>query len=282
MEIEHVEGYFESTQGTRLYGHAWRPASPPRSVVGIIHGLSEHGGRFTNIADALVSRGHAVHAFDLRGFGRSSGQTGHLMSWAEYRDDMRAFLRRIASLEPGRPVFLYGHSMGGLVLGEFALRHPEGLSGIILSAPSFESMGVAKPWLVHSARLFSRLLPRMPLKVPLEAEALSRDPAWVKRYQEDPLVRRWCSARWAVEALDANAWTKAHAADLSLPLLMIHGSDDRINTLGGARRFFDAVKHTDKAFHVVPGGLHEPHNDPGHELVFEQVEAFLSAHLPRT
>ncbi|WNG22666.1 lysophospholipase [Cystobacter fuscus] len=281
MAIAHEEGFFESTQGVRLHGQAWRPPGEPRSVVGIVHGVGEHGGRFTNVVEALVSRGHAVHAIDLRGYGRSSGQRGHVMSWSEYQDDMRAFLKQLSTREPGKPVFLYGHSMGGLVVLDYVLRHPEGLAGIIISGAALESVGVAKPWLVNSARLFSRLVPRLPLPVPLEAEALSSDPAWVKRYREDPLVHRKGTARWAVEAIDANEWIKAHAAELRVPMLMLHGAEDRINTVEGSRRFFDAVKLTDKKLHLVPGGYHEPHNDPGKEQVFELVEEFLSAHLPR-
>jgi alpha-beta hydrolase superfamily lysophospholipase len=280
MLMEHAEDTVESAGGLRLYYQAWRPPGEPRTVVAIVHGIGEHSGRFKNIVDFLVARGHAVYAVDLRGHGRSPGQRGHLLSWSEYREDVRAFLGRISAREPGRPLFIYGHSMGGLVVLDYVLRHPEGLSGIVISGPPFESVGVATPLLVTMARLLSRLWPSFVLDVPLEAAALSRDAATVAQYLADPLVHRKGSARWAVEAIEANAFVVAHAADLRLPLLMLHGEQDRINTAAGTRRFFDSVPNPDKQFYVVPGGYHEPHTEPDHEQVLQRVEDFLLAHVP--
>lgn len=276
----HVEETIESADGVRLYCQGWRSSGTPVAVVGIVHGIGEHGGRFMRLVEALVERGHAVYAVDLRGHGRSPGQRGHLMKWAEYRDDVGSFVRALSAREPGRPLFLYGHSMGGLVVADYLLHHPEGIQGTILSGPPFESVGVATPLMVLSARILSRLWPSCPLKVPLEAEALSRDADAVASYRGDPLVHQECSARWAAEAIDANLWVKAHAEELRVPLLMLHGEEDRINTAAGTRRFFEAVRLTDKTLHLVPGGLHEPHNDPGHEDVFQRVAEHIAAHLP--
>ncbi|WP_395820315.1 lysophospholipase [Archangium minus] len=280
MSMEHTEDTVESAGGLKLYYQAWRPPGQPRTAVAIIHGIGEHSGRFKNIVDYLVARGHAVYALDLRGHGRSPGQRGHLMSWSEYREDVKAFLGRISTREPGRPLFLYGHSMGGLVVLDYVLRHPEGLSGTIISGPPFESVGVATPLLVASARILSRLWPTFALDVPLEAEALCRDRERITQYLGDPLVHRRCSVRWAAEALDAGAWVKAHAAELRLPLLLLHGEEDRINTAAGTRRFFESVSYPDKTLHLVPGGYHEPHSDPGYEQVLQRVEEHLLSHMP--
>ncbi|HSP82034.1 MAG TPA: lysophospholipase [Myxococcaceae bacterium] len=279
--MENAEDTFESEGGLRLRYQWWRPEGEPRTVVAIVHGIGEHGGRFGNIVDYLVPRGHAVYAVDLRGHGRSPGQRGHLMRWSEYREDVRTFLGTIAAREPGRPLFLLGHSMGGLIVLEYLLRHPEGVRGTIISGAPFESVGVATPFLVTMARIMSRLWPRLPLDVPLEPEALCREPVAVARYLEDPLVHRKCSARWATEAIDANLWVKANAAALRVPLLLLHGEEDRINTAAGARGFFEAVTLPDKELYLVPGGYHEPHNDPGHEQVLQKVEAHLLAHVER-
>ncbi|QRK04388.1 lysophospholipase [Archangium violaceum] len=278
--MEHTQDTVGSAGGLKLYYQAWKPPGQPRTVVAIIHGIGEHSGRFKNIVDYLVARSHAVYALDLRGHGRSPGQRGHLMSWSEYREDVKAFLGRISTREPGRPLFIYGHSMGGLIVLDYVLRHPEGLSGTIISGPPFESVGVATPLLVTSARILSRLWPTFALDVPLEAEALCKDPTVVAHYLGDPLVHRRCSVRWAAEALDAGEWVKAHAADLRLPLLMLHGEEDRINTAAGTRRFFESVSLADKALHLVPGGYHEPHSDPGYEQVLQRVEDHLLSHMP--
>ncbi len=280
MLMEHVEDTFESAGGLKVYYQAWLPRMEPRTVLAIIHGIGEHGGRFKNLVSYFVARGHAVYALDLRGHGRSPGQRGHLLSWSEYREDVRAFFRRISSREPGRPVFLYGHSMGGLVVLDYVLRHPAGLSGTVISGPPFEPVGVATPLLVTAARILSRLWPTFALEVPLEPAALCRDPAVVSHYLADGLVHRKCSARWAVEAMEANVWVKAHASDLRIPLLMLHGEADRINTAAGTHRFFDSVSYPDKKLYLIPGGYHEPHSDPGHEQVLQVVEDYLLSHVP--
>ncbi|MCY1075957.1 alpha/beta hydrolase [Archangium lansingense] len=280
MVMQHVEETVESAGGLRLYYQAWRPPQEPRAVVAIIHGIGEHSGRFRNLVNYLTARGHAVYALDLRGHGRSPGQRGHLLSWSEYREDVRAFLAKVSAREPGRPLFAYGHSMGGLITLDYVLRHPEGLSGTIISGPPFESVGVATPLLVLSARVLSLIWPVFALEVPLEPEALCRDPAVVSHYLKDPLVHRKASARWAVEAIEANVWVKDHAAELRLPLLLLHGEEDRINTAAGSRQFFESVSFPDKKLHLVPGGYHEPHNDPGYEQVLQQVEEFLLSHVP--
>ena len=121
MRMEHVEETWEAPDGARLYFQHWWPEAGPQAVVVLIHGIGEHSGRFRRLVQALVSRGHAVYALDLRGHGRSPGQRGHLMAWTEYREDVRAFVSTVAAREPGRPLFTYGHSMGGLIVLDYVL-----------------------------------------------------------------------------------------------------------------------------------------------------------------
>ena len=277
--MEHAEATFESADGLRLYYQRWRPQGEPRTVLLIVHGIGEHSGRFKRIVDYFVARDHAVYALDLRGHGRSPGRRGHLLSWSEYREDVRTFVERISTLEPGRPLFIYGHSMGGLVVLDYVLHHPKGLSGTIISGPPFEST-VATPTLIAAALILSRFWPTFPIKVNLEAEALCRDPAVVADYLADPLVHRKCTARWAAEAITAGRWVTDHASELRVPLLMIHGEADRINTVAGCRNFFERVRFPDKRLYLVPGGYHEPHSDPGYEHVLHLVEEHMLSHVP--
>lgn len=279
MAMNHAEETFESSGGLRLHYQRWLPEGEPRTVVAIVHGITEHSGRFKRIIDTLVPRGHAVYAVDLRGHGRSPGQRGHLMSWSEYLDDVKAFVGMVSSREAGRPLFLYGHSMGGLIALDYVLRHPEGLSGTIISGPPFQS-AVATPLLIAASKLLSRLWPTLSLAVNLETAALCRDPAVVADYLADPLVHRSCSARWAAEAIASGEWVKANASRLSIPILLLHGDADRINLLAGTRQFFDSLSFSDKQLHVVPGGYHEPHSDPGYEQVLLRVEEFMLSRMP--
>lgn len=277
--MNHAEGTFESTGGLKLYYQRWSPHGEPRTALAIVHGIGEHSGRFQNIVNHFVARGHAVYALDLRGHGRSPGLRGHLMSWLEYIEDVRAFLTLISTKESGRPLFLYAHSMGGLIGMEYVLRYPEGLSGVIISGPPFES-AVVTPTLILSSLLLGKLRPTHPLKVNLVPEAMCNDPAVVAAYLADPLVHRQCTARWAFEALKAVAWIKSHIADWRVPLLMLHGEKDDVNPPRGARQVFDKVPYPDKKMHLAPGGFHEPHSDIGYEQVLQLVEEFVLSHLP--
>ena len=277
--MQHREGSFRGAGGLDLYCQSWRPPEAPRAALAIVHGFGEHSGRYMNVVRHLVPRGFAVHGFDLRGSGRSPGQRGHVDDWGEFRGDVHAFLATVGSEEPGRPLFLMGHSMGGLIVLDHVLRDPSGLKGLIVSGPSLEPVGVAKPYLVAIARLLSRVWPRFSLDVGLEVAAVSRDPAVVEAFERDPLRNSRGSVRWGTESLAVIAWIKAHAADLAIPLLMVQGGADRLVSPAGTRAFFDAVTFPDKEIHVYEDGYHEPHNDVDHERVLSDVASWLDRHL---
>ncbi|HEX8698893.1 MAG TPA: alpha/beta hydrolase, partial [Myxococcaceae bacterium] len=211
--------------------------------------------------------------------GRSPGQRGHINSWAEYRDDVKAFLGHVAKQEPGRPVFLLGHSLGSIIALDYVLHHSQGLSGLILSGLAVDPVGAATPLLVAIARLMSRVWPTLSIAVKLDKTALSRIPEVVSEYIADPLVHGLGSARWGTESLNTIDWCKAHASELQLPLLVVHGESDRINTAAGARQVYEAARSQDKRLVLVPGGHHEPHNDLGREQTFQALEEYLGKRL---
>ncbi len=284
--MEHREGSFAASDGLELYRQCWRPEGRTRAALAIVHGMGEHSGRYQNVIHALVPKGYVIHGFDLRGCGRSPGQRGHIDSWSQFRGDLDAFLRSVREQErlicppPGEsgvPLFLMGHSMGGLIVLDYVLRRPEGLVGTLLSAPGLEPLGVAKPWMVLVARLLTRIWPRFALDVELEVAAVSRDSAVVEAYRQDPLCHAKGSVRWGTESLAVIEWIKAHAGDLRLPILMTHGSADRLVSPAGTRAFFDAVTFPDKTFHLYQGGYHEPHNDLDHEQVLGDYQSWLDA-----
>lgn len=277
--MRHLEGTFKGFGDLELYCQSWRPRDTPRAAVAVVHGFAEHSGRYGNVAGHLVPRGFAVHGYDLRGFGRSPGPRGHVDAWAEHREDAAAFLAKVGGEEPGLPLFLFGHSMGGLIALDYALRRPEGLAGVVASGPGLEPVGVAKPHLVLLAKLLSRVWPRFSLEVSLDGSAVSRDPEVVRAYVEDPLRNPRGTVRWGTEVLGAIAWIKAHAARMKVPLLMVHGGDDRIASPEGSRKFFAEVELPDKELHVYEGVYHEPHNDLDHGKVLADVGDWLERHL---
>jgi alpha-beta hydrolase superfamily lysophospholipase len=278
--MEHREGIFQGVDGIELYWQSWRPESGFRATIGIIHGFGEHSGRYASLASHFVSQGYAVYGFDLRGHGRSPGQRGHINSWDEYRGDVKGFLGLICNREPGRAVFLWGHSMGALIALDYLLRGPAGLCGAVISGAPLEPVGVAKPLLVLIARVLSRIWPHFSLPLGISPKALSRDPEAVKAYEADPLVHGKTTVRWGTEVLRTIERVKVHAAEVHIPLMLIHGGADPLNSVKGTRSFFDKIVFPDKTMKIYPGSYHEVHNDLDRSQVMEDAAQWLRGHIP--
>jgi alpha-beta hydrolase superfamily lysophospholipase len=276
--MKHTEGKFAGAGGLELFYQAWQPDTPPRAVIAVVHGLGEHSGRYLNVVNRLAPHGYSLYGFDLRGHGRSPGQRGYINSWEEYREDVRAFLRFVNEQEPGRPLFLLGHSLGGLIALEYVLHFPEGLTGVIASSPALAQANFS-PFLLTLSRILSRLWPTFSLNTGLDATTISRDPAVVTAYVGDPLVHGLGTPRLATEAAAAMEWTQAHAADLRLPLCLLYGSADKLVPPEGSRAFFERVTCADRKRIEYPGGYHESFNDVHREQVLDDVEQWLAQHL---
>jgi alpha-beta hydrolase superfamily lysophospholipase len=246
-------------------------------VLGILTGIGGHSGQYTELAGYLVSHGYAVYGFDYRGCGRSEGPRGHVDKWEEHLGDLRAFLQVVGEEMPGQPVFLLGVSLGGVIVLDYAERGPAGLQGVIASGTPFEQEA-ASLVLLAMARLLSRVAPRFTVNLDLDKAAITRDPAEIKAREEDPLWFSTTTARGAVEALGAIERSKAHAADLHLPLLMNHGEEDRIALVSGTRAFFDAVTFPDKELKIYEGGYHDPFCDIDRDQVMADLVDWMERH----
>jgi len=276
--MKHQEGTFRGTDGLALYYQSWQPDDPARGVLVIVHGLGEHGGRYKNVVNHLVPQGFAVYALDHRGHGRSPGQRAYANNMAEFRGDVHAFVQLVANAHPGLPLFIMGHSLGGLITLDYILHHPEGLHGAIVSAPAVGGVGVP-PVLLMLSRVLSRVWPTFSLDSGLDVNAISRDPQEVQAYQNDPLVHGKGTPRLATVVMGAAEWCQANAHTLQLPLLMIHGTADRITAPADSRRFFDNAASADKTYIAYEGGYHESHNDIHHQQVVADIAAWLVKRL---
>ncbi len=275
--MEHQEGQFAGEQGVTLYYQCWRPDGEPRAALVIVHGYGEHSGRYRNVVAHLVPLGYAVYSFDLRGHGRSPGRRGHVDSWDEFLQDVKAFIALVEDREPGRPLFLYGHSMGGLIALEYGLNYPAGLRGVIASGPALLQTGVS-PALVFLSRILSRIMPRLGINTGLDPAGVSRDPAVVQAYRDDPLVHSMATPRFGTEMTAAQERTLAGAAGWTLPLLMVHGGADLLVPPEASCLFFDQVTISDKQRIEYEGGFHEPHNDTLHPQLTADLARWLEQH----
>ncbi|MCD4846802.1 MAG: lysophospholipase [Candidatus Aegiribacteria sp.] len=277
--MQHCEFDFEGMNGISLYSQRWLPEVQPRAVLVIVHGVGEHSGRYMNIISHMVSNQICVYANDLRGHGNSPGQSGHINSWVEYRIDLLNFLNEVKAQQSGHPILLMGHSMGALIVLDFILSENEQLAGAIISGAPIEPEGVAKPYKVTLARILSRIHPRFTIDLGLDEDAISRIPSVVESYRNDPLVHGKVSARWGTEFLSTVKSVKMHGENISIPLLMIHGEADRLNSAEGAKKFFDRIRGCDKEFISYPSGYHELHNDLDYEIVLSDILDWINRHV---
>ncbi len=276
--MRHQESTFQGDKGIRLYSQSWLPDAKARAVVVVAHGFGEYSGRYGNVVEGLVPRGYAVYAYDLRGHGKSGGPRGLIMSWDEYREDTRAYLQAATKQHPGLPVFLYGHSVGALIALEYAIHSPGDMRGVVATGPTLGPPGVS-PFLLALSRVLSVVAPRFTLKAGVDAEALSRNPQVCQAYRDDPLVHGRASARLGGELQRVSRWVQDHAADLRVPLLLVHGEADRLSPPAYSHQFFPKAGATDKTFLEQPGGFHEPHNDIEHARVMADIAAWLDRHV---
>jgi alpha-beta hydrolase superfamily lysophospholipase len=275
----HLEGRFAGTAGVQLFYQAWLPEEGRRSAVLVnLHGLGDHSGLYPTLASHFPGRGIALYAYDMRGNGRSPGQRAYLRSWDELRGDLHAFLELVREWERGTPLFLLGNSLGGLVVLDYALHRPGGLAGVAVAAPPLGKLGVP-PILMALGRVMSRIIPRFSLPVGMDLTGLARDPAVVQAVVSDPLFHRRGTARLSTEVSAAIARVQALAGNLSVPLLILHGSADRMVPPDGSREFFTKVGFPDREFREYPDGYHGLFADFGYQQVLADLEHWIEARI---
>lgn len=266
-------------RGVELYGRAWLPDAGPRTVVVVSHGLGEHSGRYEQLAERLVAAGCAVYALDHRAHGRSGGAApGNIDRFDCLVTDLGTFVGRAQREHPGVPTVLLGHSMGGLVALDCALRNPRVLSGLVLSAPALAT-GDPVPALKGAvAKLLSRVAPNAGV-LAIDASAVSRDPAVVRAYERDPHVFHGkVPARTAVELLQAMKSVAARARQLSVPVLVQHGTADRLVALAAVQPVYQQLGDPRRrVLRTYPDLYHEVYNEPERERVINDLLGWLAA-----
>jgi acylglycerol lipase len=265
--MSHHEDQFTARDGLSLYEQWWLPESRPVGVVVVVHGITEHSGRYGKLAADLNRRGYAVHAMDLRGHGRSEGARTFVRHFDEYLDDVELLLERVAARHPNVPLFLLGHSMGGGIVALLGITRPPKIRGLILSAPPVVIGGNVFPLLRHLASFASALFPRLRL-TRLGCRFISRDPAVAEDYQKDPLVFHGrFPVRTGAEILRVAKRIRSDAQQLKLPLLIMHGTGDYATDSQGSRLLASRAGSTDKTLRLYEGLYHEIFNEPEREQV---------------
>jgi alpha-beta hydrolase superfamily lysophospholipase len=281
------EGHREIAPGRFAYWQAWLPQDPARAIVVIVHGIHEHSARYAHVGTRLAATGFAVYAADHRGHGRSDGRRANIERMALIVDDLSSFVRFAAERHPDLPVFMVGHSLGGLIALHWATE-PHAtergilLDGLVVSGPAVEVM-VGSALQRRLARVLSAVVPNLGVTA-VDAEGkISRDPEVVRAYRADPLVYRGkVKARTGAETLAAMEGLPARLPRLSVPLLLLHGTDDRICALSGSTMVHDRASSPDKTLRRYQGLYHEVFNEPEREAILTDLVSWLNHHLPAT
>ena len=243
-----------------------QPTENPVAVICLVHGMGEHTGRYAHVGAFFAARGMAVIGFDQRGHGKSGGKRGHTPSYGLLMESVAQLVETAAQKYPGVPLFLYGHSMGGNLALNYAIRNGKGIRAVVGSSPYLRLAFVPPAWKVNLARLMGKILPGLQQPTGLDVRMLSRDGAVVKAYEADPLIHDKMSVSYYLNIEDAGAWAVAHAAELKVPALVFHGTGDRITSHEATREF--AEKSNGLAELKLWDGLyHETHNEPEKEQV---------------
>jgi len=277
--VKHFEFNWRTADGLRLYAQAWEPDTTPAAVVCLVHGLGEHSGRYAHVAAALTAAGYALLGFDLRGHGKSEGPRGHAPSYDILMDDIGRLLDEAAARYTDKPRFLYGHSLGGNLVINYSLRRKPDLAGVIATGPALRTATPPPAWKLALGKILYKIQPGMQMANGLDRDGLARDPAVVRAYASDPLVHDRISARLALDMLQAGEWALAHATEFPLPLLLVHGTADRL-TSSKATQEFAAQAPGDVTLKLWEGFYHETHNEPEKAEVLGFMIDWLRAHTP--
>ncbi len=272
----------DGADGTSFYVQGWESDDrKPKALIVLIHGLGEHTGRFAHVGKVLTEAGYVLAGFDLRGHGKSDGARGHSPSLDAYMQDIRQFLQWTAQRYPDLPQFLYGHSLGGLLVLAYSIQYGAGLKGVMVTSPGLHTALQEQKAKVAMVRLLGSLLPGVTVPSGLDPAMISRDPGVVQAYVNDPLVHYKTSLGFGKAALSAIDLCFRRAGEFPVPLLIMHGRGDKIAYSIGSEDFSKLVRAAggNVTLKLWDELYHEIHNEPEKAQVFKFMIEWLDKQL---
>ena len=272
-----LEGRFDRGDGLSVFFRSWRPTTTPRGVVVIVHGFNAHSGYYAWAAEQLVIAGLAVDALDLRGRGKSDGERFYVETFADYVGDVSRFVTLVKGREPGLPVFLLGHSAGGVVACLYSLDHQQELAGLVCESFAFQVP--APDFALAVLKGLSHVAPHAHV-LHLKNEDFSRDVNVVATMNADPLIAHETQpTKTVAELVRSDERLKKEFEHITLPVLILHGTADKAARPAGSQLFFDKVGSVDKTLRFYDGGFHDLLNDLAKEEVIGDITAWIAARV---
>jgi alpha-beta hydrolase superfamily lysophospholipase len=274
-----TERHFDGVGGLRIVYDVWTPDVPPRAVVVLSHGLGEYARRYDHVAQRFGQDGLVTYALDHRGHGRSDGKRMLVRDISEFTGDFDTMVGIARREYPALKCVVLGHSMGGGIVFAYGVERPDNYDLMVLSAPAVAAQDLVNPVMALAAKGLGVLLPGVPVQE-LDVDAISRDPAVVAAYKNDPLVYHGKVPFGIGRALlQVGETMPQRAPALHAPLLVVHGSDDRLIPLAGSRRLIECVGSADVELKVYPGLYHEVFNEPERDQVLDDVVSWITKRL---
>lgn len=266
------------TDNTEFYFRHWPLAENCRGYIMLVHGLGEHCERYQALAEYANKSGYGVYSMDLPGHGQSTGKRGHIDRFADFDRAAMQLHSRVKEAAGDLPIYLIGHSMGGLIASHLLLNHQSLFTAAVLSGAAIQSPQTPPAFQVAILRFLSLIAPKLGVMT-LDANGISRDPDVVAAYMADPLINKGkLSARMAAELFKAMDLAQARAAEITLPLCILHGSGDVMTAPEGSTLLHERISSTDKKLTIYPGLFHEIFNEPEHEQVYADVITWFDTH----
>ena len=277
--MKHHEGYFKSIRDTNIYYQYWLPEGEPKAILLVAHGIAEHSGRYMNVVNHFVPAGYAVYGIDHIGHGKSDGKRVCVERFQDYTKTLKKYFSMIRGWQPEKPIFLVGHSMGGLISSAYLLEHQDELTGAVLSGPGIKVPDNISNAVIFAGKILSLVMPKAGI-IQLDAEGICRDPAVVDAYVNDPLVYTGkITARLGAEMLKTIQHVTGSATKIRLPIMIVQGGSDKLVDPRGAQLLYDSVSSEDKTIKIYDGLYHEVFNEPEHGQVLDDVKVWLESHL---
>lgn len=272
------EFHWRSFDDLNIYGKYWAPEKEIRGVVCLVHGMGEHCNRYGFVGKFLSDHGIALIGYDQRGHGKSEGKRGHTPSYDLLLQGVDNLIHKAKELFPELPIVLYGHSMGGNVALNYAMQKKPVLNGVIASSPWLR-LAFAPPAIqVKLGHWMKKIYPAFSQSTHLDAQAISRIPEEVKKYENDPLVHDKITAMMFTSVYDAGLWALNNPEEMELPLLHFHGSADKLTSCDASIEFTGRVKGV-VTFKIFEGAYHETHNDTCREEVLQLIKNWVEERL---
>jgi alpha-beta hydrolase superfamily lysophospholipase len=268
---------FRSAGDLSISYRSWRTTGRPRGVVVIVPGFNSHSGYYGWVAEQLVELGLSVYAVDLRGRGKSDGERFYVAQFSDYLSDVAGMVNLATVREPGLPVFILGHSAGGVLSCLYAVDHQSELAGLICESFAFQTP--APDFALAVLKGLGHVFPHAHV-LRLKNEDFSRDPAVVAAMNADPLIAHETQPTQTVaELVRADERLKNDFSRITIPVLILHGTADKATKPSGSQAFFDAAGSKDKTLKLYEGHFHDLLNDVDKEIVMADVTKWIDAQL---